>query len=96
MNITIRTGHCLISFEPDEATVGRIIVPSARKSKFAFCHLHVPTVRWGEVDLTGRRIIVDRFSGRPFSLMHESVVHEFYICPQWAVMALIEESTHGS
>lgn len=92
-------GRCLISFELDETSVFKpgmkfdIILPDnlRRKARIAFCHLHNSTF---DEDFTEKRIIVDRWSGRPFKVQHaDGKEYEYYIISQYSVLATLDELT---
>lgn len=94
MNLTPRVGHCLISPDPDyKQSPGGIIYPKSLqgKAKTGFVHLHTPSSAWDEVDLTGRRVVFDRWSSRPFTLQLEDKQHEFGVVSQWAILGVFEE-----
>lgn len=94
-----RVGHLLISFDPDVDRVIKegmkfdIILPDGLKHKprTAFCHSHCVSKSWDEVDLTNKRVIVDRWGSRPFKVVHDGREYTFYSISQWAVLAIFEE-----
>lgn len=99
MNIRISPAQCLISFEPDEDTFHRegmkfgIIIPdrSRHKCRVAFCHLHEIAGTFDE-DLTGKRLVVDRWASRIFTMHHNGKEHEFAVISQWHVLGVVEET----
>lgn len=99
MNLTPKIGHLLISFDPDVDRVSKpgmkfdIIIPDGLKHKprVAFCHNHRISTSWDEVDLTNRKIIVDRWGSHPIKVCHEGKEYIFYSISQWGVLAILEE-----
>jgi|SRR5262245_28651996 len=67
------------------------------RPRTGLCVLHCASSSWGDVNLTGKRVIVDRFAGRPFNLLWpvDGKEYTFYNVSQWAVMAVIEEEESG-
>lgn len=88
-----RIGYCLVSFDndPQPAKFG-VIVPDQlkRKARTCFVHLHEPTRAFAE-DLTGRKVLVDRWAGRPFTVVWNGKQYNFYCISQWAVLAVFNE-----
>lgn len=91
-------GNCLVSFEPDEDRIRRadfkfdIIIPDSakRKARTAFVHIHHASWLFGE-DLTGKKVIVDRWSGQRFTHIHtDGKEYEFYVVSERAVLAVFE------
>lgn len=96
MRLTPRIGYCLISLDPDlDSTKFGIILPNNLKVKprTGFVHLHRVSASWDEVDLTGRRVVVDRWASRPFKLSKDGKEYEFRSISQWCVLAVIEEES---
>lgn len=89
-----RFGHAIVSFDPDHEEVGKfnIILPGkGRKPKTAFVHIHNYSQRFGE-DLTGRRVVCDRWAARPFTIIYEDgKEYTFYAISQWAILGVFED-----
>lgn len=96
--LRLRRGQCLVSVDPDVTEERGIIRPGPGfydKCKTGFVHLHEYTSRWlqsGEADLTGQRVVFDRWSGRPIKIAFEGwEKHEFLTLSQWAILAVLDQ-----
>ena len=95
--MTCLPGRCLISFDPDDDVISKpgmkfdVILPyNGRKARTAFCHLHNNDGCFDE-DLSSKRILVDRWSGTPFTVVKDGKEYEFYTISQWAILAVLDE-----
>jgi co-chaperonin GroES (HSP10) len=78
--------HLIVTLDEPETQVGRIILPdTARKeATTALVHLHGPGAL---EDLTGRRVVLEKWNWRQFVLNE----HTFHVVPEAAVLAVFEE-----
>lgn len=84
-------GRLLMSFdEPISKSKFGLIIPSTaqRLAKTGFVHLHEPLA---VEDLNNKRVIVDRWAGRPFPVVVNGKEFQFYCLPESCVLAVIEE-----
>ncbi len=86
--LSVLPGRLLVTRDPlEERTAsGRIILPANERKVAAtgFCHLHEPV---GVENLTGKRIVFERWTWRTFTLDG----HEFTIVREGAVLAVEDE-----
>ena len=85
-------GKLLIERDPDEVKIGLILLPDIerKRASTARCILHEPSWAWDEPewpDLTGKRLVIDKWVGKPLPLSGCTYV----VIPERAVLALVED-----
>ena len=66
LGLRLMPGKVLLLLDPKEDKIGSLYVPSTaqRVSDLATCVLHEPSAAWEDVDLTGLRVVYERWSGK--------------------------------
>lgn len=85
----ILPGHILLAPDPDEVRRGVIWYSDrmARKSETGLVVQHAQA--WLEEDLTGKRVLVEKWAWRPLQLQDT----QFYVVDERSIYAVLEEHT---
>lgn len=84
-------GTLLIERDPDEVKIGLILLPDIerKRASTARCIHHEPSMAWDDpdvADLTGYRLVIDKWIGRPLPLPG----CRYVVIPERAVLAVWE------
>jgi hypothetical protein len=92
--ISILPGHVLITRDPIvQRTASGLWLPPHHEelSSYGYVHLHEPGGYWahwgGEPPLTGRRVVIEKLSGRPLTI--NSL--DLWLLPEHSILAVEEE-----
>jgi co-chaperonin GroES (HSP10) len=91
-----RPGYCFVTADAEltASKFGVIYGSKAKeKPKTGLVVHHNTTFTWyaqGEDCLEGKKVVFDRWSGKPFTVTYKGEQHEFLSVSQWAILAVIE------
>lgn len=100
MQLRGRPGYCFITTDPDiERSLGGIWYPKQLqgKAKTGLVLLHCISSSWDEVDLTNKKVVFDRWAGKPFKLKwSDGKEYTFVSVSQWSVLGIVEPYNTGA
>lgn len=99
MKLSVLPGRLLITRDPDvdcgmhggvllhypQDTHSEEWAPE-RRAQTCYCHLHEPSASWDEEPLTGKRLLVTKWSDKEFTLEEKT----FSIITEYDILAVLE------